>query len=411
MIRKKILIFLHKFPYPDNDSTKFRILNSVILPLRQYFDIKIFVVTYENIKKEDLIFLKNIAPLDFYIFPKWRFFLNILLNLFSLRPFQTEMWFFKRVFLRFQEEAKKFDVIYIHTVRLGKYIEKLSPELREKIILDFNDSIAMHYLNGWKYYPWYLKFGILFEGYKLYFYEKLLLKILNNFTIVSEVDKEFILKNVKEDYMKNKNFIVTYISAKVKDIEKSNVVDNKDTSKYICFMGNLRYYPNREGIIHFLKDIWPFIKREFKDLEFLIIGDVDNSLKKKFKKINGVKFLGFVADPTLIILKSLAFVSPVRIGAGLQGKIVEAMGLGQIVICYYLNIKKVNGFEDRKNIILCKDFNPTEWVEALKFIINNREEAEKIKKIAKNLTLTEFTPQKVWEKYFFIFKNVSNYEK
>lgn len=408
--KKRLLIFLHKFPYPDTDSTKFRILNSVILPLRQYFDIKIFVVTYENIKKEDLIFLKNIAPLEFYIFSKWQFFLNVLLNFFSLRPFQTEMFFFRKVFLRFQGEAKKSDVIYIHTVRLGKYIEKLSPELRKKIILDFNDSIAMHYLNGWKYYPWHLKFVILLEGIKLYFYEKKIFKILDNFTIVSEIDKNFILNNIPEKFLKDKKFKITYISTKILDNNFDNSIIENDkyniNNEYICFMGNLKYYPNKEGLIHFLKDIWPDIKKEFEDLEFLIIGKVDSRFQNKFRKSKGVRFLGFVYDHSLIIKKALAFISPVRIGAGIQGKIVEAMAMGQIVICYPLGIENVNGFKNEENIIICENFNSKQWIKTLKKIKENCELVKNIQKNSRELVLREFSEKAVANRYIKIFSDI-----
>ncbi|MEM2772495.1 MAG: glycosyltransferase family 4 protein [Candidatus Aenigmatarchaeota archaeon] len=407
--KKKVLIFLHKFPYPDTDSTKFRIWNSVILPLKKHFDIKIFVVTYENIKKEDLIFLKNIAPLDFYIFPKWRFFLNILLNLFSLRPFQTEMWFFKRVFLRFQEEAKKFDVIYIHTVRLGKYIEKLSPELREKIILDFNDSIAMHYLNGWKYYPLLLKMPILLEGLKLYFYEKKIFKMLNKFCIVSNFDKNFIIKNISEDIVKRKTFIVTYTSARTYDFNKNQNKLNIDLSKhYICFLGNLRYYPNYEGISHFLKDIWPKICEEIKELEFFIIGHVSKKISDEFKNVKRVQLLGFVEDIYPVLKNSLAVISPVRIGAGIQGKVIQAMAIGKLVISYPQGVNELDGFKNLENIIICKRNNEEDWLKYLKFILENEDKVIKIQEEAKKLFLEKFSIDSVSKRYFELFKEFLN---
>lgn len=409
--KKKILIFLHKFPYPDNDSAKFRILNSVILPLKKYFDIEILIVTYEKIKEEDLNYLKNIASLNFYIYPKWKFILNILLNILNFRPFQTEMFFYRKVFMDFLEKAKKVDGIYIHTVRLGKYIEKLPQYLRKKIVLDYIDSISMHYLKGWNYYPWYLKFGVLFEGVKLYFYEKKIFKILDNFTIVSEIDKNFILNNIPEKFLKDKKFEITYISTKIlnNNIDKypsEKKVDNTINNEYICFMGNLKYYPNKEGLTHFLKDVWPDIKKEFNNLEFLIIGKVNSKFKNKFKNISGVKFLGFVDDPSLIIKKALAFISPVRIGAGIQGKIVEVMGMGQVVICYPQGIENINGFKNEENVMICKNFNSEEWIKILKKIKKDYKLVKNIKNNSRELVLKEFSNEVVGYKYIQIFKNL-----
>lgn len=399
---KKLLIFLHKFPYPDTDSTKFRIFNSVILAFRKYFDIKIFIVTYEKIKEDDLIFLKNIAPIEFYIFPKWRFGFNILLNFLSLRPFQTEMFFFKNVFLRFKQETEKCDQVYIHTVRLGKYIEKLPKDLRKKIFLDFNDSIAMHYLNGWRYYPLGLKLLVWFEGLKLYFYEKKIFKIFENFCVVSEVDKNFILENIPDNIVQKKKFLVINVCVKI--YQSKDCFLEITNNPYICFMGNLKYYPNRDGLIYFLKNIFPQIKNELKDLEFLVIGKTDRKLENKFKDIKGVKFLGFVNNPYLIIKKSLAFVSPVRIGAGIQAKVLEVMGMGHIVVAYKQGLSNLDGFKHLENIIICDDNNWRSWLKCLKFILENNKEVTKIKQKSKELILRNFTVEAASQKYYQLFK-------
>lgn len=404
---KKILIFLHKFPFPDFDSTKFRILNSVILPLKKNFEIKIFIVTYEKINNDDLNFLKNIAPLEFYIFPKWRFVLNILLNCLSLRPYQTEMFFFKNVFLRFRKIAEEYDIIYVHTIRLGKYIEKLPIGLRKKIILDFNDSIALHYLKGWRYYPLLLKIPILFEGIKLFFYEKKLFKIFENFCIVSEFDKNFILRNIPHDIVQKKNFLTTFVSVKNYKQEHLEVSFNKFSSNpYICFMGNLKYYPNYEGLSYFLQNIWPHIKEELKDLEFLIIGKVDKKFINRFKSFKGVKFLNFVDNPYSIIKNSIAFVSPVRIGAGIQAKIVEVMGMGHIVIAYEQGVNEIDGFRNLENIIICKSNKWSEWLKWIKFVLENKVEVKKIKEKCKEFVAQNFYIERVGEKYLQLVKNI-----
>jgi glycosyltransferase involved in cell wall biosynthesis len=405
--KKKILIFLHKFPYPDQDSTKFRILNSIILPLKDYFNIEVFIITYEKIKERDLDYLKNIAPINFYIYPKWRFVLNIFLKCFSLRPFQTEMFFFKEIFNKFFEKAKESDCIYVHTIRLGKYIEKLPEELKQKVVLDYNDSISMHYLKGWKYYPLFLKIPILFEGTKLYFYEKKLFKIFNNFTIVSPIDKDFILRGINKEKISVKKFFVTYISAKILKINNIYITEMaKNNKPYICFMGNLKYYPNFEGLSHFLKDIWPPINSQFKELEFWIIGKVSSKLQNKFKYVKNIKFLGFLDNPIPIIRNSVAFISPVRIGAGIQGKILEIMGMGHLVISYSQGIEDINGIKDRRNIFICKNHTPEEWLNILKEIYKDKSLVKKVKENAYRLILEEFTSEKLFEVYLQIFKIV-----
>jgi len=317
------------------------------------------------------------------------------------------MFFFREVFNKFFEKAKESDCIYVHTIRLGKYIEKLPEDLKRKIILDYNDSISMHYLKGWRYYPFILKLPILLEGIKLYFYEKKLFRILQNFTIVSPIDKDFILRGIEREGTLNKNFFATYTSTKVSMLDNISEIEiSNNSAKYICFMGNLKYYPNLDGVKHFLKDIWPYIKKEFKDLRFVVIGNFDISFKNKFKNMKGVDLLGFVNNPAKIIKNSLAFISPVRIGAGIQGKVLEVMAMGHIVISYPQGTEGINGIRDRENILICRKQDCREWLMLIKEVNENHDLVQKIKNNAQKLVWEEFTIEKVFERYLRVMNSI-----
>ncbi|MEJ5273909.1 MAG: hypothetical protein WH035_07245, partial [Spirochaetota bacterium] len=143
---KKILIFLHKFPYPAKDSTKVRIFYAVIESLKKIADLEFLIVTYEKPKKEDIEFLKKYGEIHLFSFSKLRFILNAFRGFLTNRPFQTEMFYFSKVFNLLKNLISKSQAVYVHTIRLGKYLEKLNQSERQKILLDYNDSIALHYL-------------------------------------------------------------------------------------------------------------------------------------------------------------------------------------------------------------------------------------------------------------------------
>ena len=404
MENKKIIIFLHKFPYPPKDSTKLRIFECVIKPLKELADLEFLIVTWENPKKEEINHLEQFGNLNLFIYPRWRFILNALRGFFSFRPFQTEMFYFKNVDRLFKKLIDNSSAVYVHTIRLGKYLEDLNESDRNKILLDFNDSIAYHYLNFWKYYPLFLRPLFLLEGFKIKLYEKKMIKLLNNFSVVSELDKNFILENIDLKY--EKKFYITGVNFKLVNFEVNNYIDENT----ITFMGNLLYYPNYEGISYFLKNIWPEINKTFPDLKFYIIGQGGEKLKNKFKKLKNVIFTGFLENPYEIIQRSLCFISPVRIGAGIQGKIIEVMSLGKLVIVC-ANLEVIEGFINYNNILICKNNTKEEWINLIKWVKENQDKVKIIEEKAKKFITENFSSKKVGEIYKKAFENLLKNEK
>jgi len=405
MENKKIIIFLHKFPYPPKDSTKLRIFDCVIKSLKELADLEFLIVTWEKPSQEEINYLKQFGKLNLFNYPKFRFVLNALRSFFNFRPFQTEMFYFKKIDKFFKNLLKDASAVYVHTIRLGKYLENLNINDRNKILLDFNDSIAYHYLSFWKYYPPLLRLIYLLEGLKIKFYEKKMIKLLNNFSAVSQVDKDFILKNLSLDDFKK--FYITGVNFKLLDLKHLYFSIDKNL---ITFMGNLRYYPNYEGINYFLKNIWPELNKTFPDLKFYVIGQGEEKLKNKFKKIKNVIFTGFLENPYKIIQKSLCFISPVRIGAGIQGKIIEAMSLGKLVIVC-ANLENIDGFVNFENILICKNNTKEEWVDLIKWTIENPDKVKIIGEKAKKLVVDNFSSEKVGQIYKLAFENLLKNEK
>ncbi len=398
---KKILIFLHKVPYPPTDSTKIRIFYAVIEYLKKIADLEFLIVTYEKPQKKDIEFLEKYGKVYLFSFSKMRFILNAFRGFWTFRPFQTEMFYFKEIFGLFKKLVEESNGVYTHTIRLGKYLEKLNPSDRKKILLDYNDSIALHYLTGWKYYPHFLKLVYLIEGLKIKKYEKKLLNILNHFSIVSERDKKFILEGVK--LKNNVNFYVTlanFVKSEENEVKIPLEILKELQKKYLLFIGNLEYYPNFDAINYFCSKIWPNIEKKFPDLRFIVIGRGGEKLKNKFKNFKNIEFLGFVLNISIYIKNSFAFISPVRIGVGIQGKIIEAMGYGKVVLVLKEMLDSIEIFKDKENIILIKENKPIFWIESLNYLLNNPTKKSKIEQNAKFLIENYFSVEKSWRKLF-----------
>lgn len=88
------------------------------------------------------------------------------------------------------------------------------------------------------------------------------------------------------------------------------------------FIGSSGHYPNQEGMIWFLDNIYiPLI--DLIDFPIYIIGKWDSNLKAKYSKYKKIVFTGFVDDIKEYFENSI-LITPVLSGSGIRTKILEA---------------------------------------------------------------------------------------
>ena len=104
-------------------------------------------------------------------------------------------------------------------------------------------------------------------------------------------------------------------------------------SSNIIFIGGFRHTPNVDAAVWLVSDILPHIRRERPDAKLIIAGS--NPTREVLALAGpGVEVRGFVSDEELDIMYAQARVAlcPIRFGAGVKLKVVEAMHRGIPVV-------------------------------------------------------------------------------
>ncbi len=371
--KKKVLIFLTRVPYPPVDGTRFKIFNNVILGLKPAFDLEFCVVTDDCVKAEQVKYLEdNFGPVHLFTFPKWRFYGNALKMFFSRLPLQAGYYYFRDVQQWFLNHLGDYDAVYAHTLRVGRYLERLSESDRRKILVDFNDAISLNYREGKRFASplWRMIYSV--EEARIRRYEARLLTEFHYFNIASRRDREYLLENVAR-------------GGRRKDIIFENIphgVDSKllnytwqGQGNSLVFMGNLKYPPNADAVRFFLARLWPALKAGIPSLRVTIIGNGDGL---NFGAPKDATFTGFVDDPYKIIAASRIFIAPLRFGAGTPTKILEAMAVGIPVITTPLGASGVEGAENGRNLLVVGVNDVEGWIRAIKSILEDNRLAERI---------------------------------
>ncbi|MDO9181394.1 MAG: glycosyltransferase [Bacteriovorax sp.] len=102
-----------------------------------------------------------------------------------------------------------------------------------------------------------------------------------------------------------------------------------ETDFSILYVGTLTWEANRDGLVWFLKNIWPHLKSNFPKLIFKIIGkDNDPNLFSSWADDNQIIWYGFVDDLKPHYDSSRVFVAPLNFGSGIKVKVINALYRG-----------------------------------------------------------------------------------
>jgi len=97
--------------------------------------------------------------------------------------------------------------------------------------------------------------------------------------------------------------------------------------KDLVFVGNYKHDPNEDAVLHFAREVFPLIKREIPGVRLYVVGNSPTESVKALAS-GDIIVTGFVPEVTPYLAESRVFVVPLRYGAGLKGKIGEALAAG-----------------------------------------------------------------------------------
>jgi GT2 family glycosyltransferase/SAM-dependent methyltransferase len=97
----------------------------------------------------------------------------------------------------------------------------------------------------------------------------------------------------------------------------------------LLFVGGFAHPPNTDAITWFCRDVLPLIEAKGRSTQLQIVGSKAGPEVKALQR-QGVDVLGFVSDAQLLCLYKNAdiVIAPLRYGAGVKGKVIEAMARG-----------------------------------------------------------------------------------
>jgi len=308
-------------------------------------------------------------------------------------PLQVGGYYDYKVSGWLKEFTRNYDIVYFHHIRMAPYVIGI----KGFRILDYHDAISMHYRIAIPYAKGFWKIFYILESKRLLSYELEMLKKFDRSFIISPVDKEYLLSKLRSKSPSDKYSPITVIPMGVK--EEVMVRDKRAQSEenLIAFLGKMNYYPNEDAAIYFAKDILPIIKQKIRDIEFFVIGACPTRKVLQLQRAEQVHVTGFVKDPYDYIERAKVVVAPMRFGAGMQNKILEAMALGKAVVTTPIG---ANGIEGKDGEHFMVAHSREEIIEKIWELFRDNKKRRSLGQNAKELIKEKYTWEVIGQRLF-----------
>ncbi len=315
-----VFVLTSRIPYPLEKGDKLR-LHHQLKHLGKAHDVTLCCLTDHALTPEQREALRPLVKEIHVVRLSWiRRMWRMAWSWASKLPFQV-VWFTEG---KAKRQIKKLihvqepDVIYCQLVRCAEYVKDLH-ELPK--VLDYMDALSAgmhrrshtHSSLHQRATQWLLRT----EGTRLARYESRVFDYFDASTIISQNDRLLIQHRDRDRIHLVPNGVDLEAFAPGPPSETDDQCD-----PVILFTGNMSYPPNVDAAHHLVEDILPLVSHP--NVRVVLAGAEPKPSVKALAS-DRVKVTGWVDNIVEAYQRATLFVAPLRIGTGLQNKVLEAM--------------------------------------------------------------------------------------
>lgn len=326
----KILFLTPQLPFPLTSGGVFKTYR-VLEDLSQHHDLALgcflkgedaaHLEEFKNKKLAKTIFTQRLN--------KNRNGINFLLSIIKRKPLSVFRNESKIFFEWVQEEVQKADVIFIDHFLMFQYVPD---NFKKKVI--FHEHNAEYIM--WERFAaeghWPKSLVYLFEAWRIRNYERSAIE--KSTTVFAAPNDILELQKIAP----GTKYRVTYHLGDDQLLLEPSV-NFDERKKQLLYIGTLTWEANKDGLLWFLKAVWPQLKAEEADLQLIIIGKKNDEDFSDYLNDNQIFWKGFVDDLKTFYSQALVFIAPLRFGSGIKVKNVNAMYRGIPVVTTSIGVE------------------------------------------------------------------------
>ena len=303
--------------------------------------------------------------------------------LLSGEPLQVGVTRSRRLRREIDEILQRNDIdviVAVHT-RTAHYVPK---ERRSRAIAFLYDSCALGYATYAGRLPYWKDAIFRVEQRRMMRFERTVLTQFHRVAVLAQPDLRYLasLSSLPSALVRVPYAVdIAYFSQTV----RRPVAD----PPLFIFVGQLGYIPNQDAVRQLVSRVWPVIRRRWPRARLRVVGAGPGRDLRALLKSRDVELAADVADVRTELEDATALLVPMRLGTGVQTKVLEAMAAGVPVICSrFAN----SGIEAAEGEHLLVADTPQEYVARAEELIQDAAFAESLTARARSWVNAEHAP-------------------
>lgn len=275
----------------------------------------------------------------------------------------------------------KPDIAYAHLIRMGEYLKDKRGIPR---VLAMQISQTLNYRR--------MIANIRSVFYKMLYrveysrvrrFEPAITKSFDSCLLISKHDKQSLDGHEQIDNI--------FYSPHGVDVEFYTKTEKIEKENSILFCGVLETPTNIDAVLYFHQDIYPLVKKRVSDVRLYLVGKKPPPVIRKIAENDpSVIVTGFVEDTRPYYSRIKVGIDPLRIGAGLQNKLLIGMSMEQPMVCTSIANEGI-GAENGKHLLIADD--PQTFTDSVVELMFNKEKTQSISLEARKYVQKSWT----WE--------------
>lgn len=338
----KLLVVLSRFPYPLEKGDKLRAYHQIRC-LSEHHDIFLAAMHDKPVSSDDLQQLKPFCKEIFLLENNnlkrcW----NMCRAFFKGLPIQCGLFYNRKNAQKLDEIIQRVhpDHIYCQLFRMAEYVKDYSMPKT----LDYQDVFSKGMARRAEKSTGLVKWFFNMEHRRVARYETEIFDRFDHKTIITAVDRDLIPHHRREEIVVVPN-----------GVEFDKFAYQGEKKEYdLIFSGNMGYAPNVDAAEYLVREILPPLRMKFPNLRVVFCGATPAPRVQALSS-DHVIVTGWVDSMTEWYAKSRIFIAPMRMGTGLQNKLLEAMSMHLPCITSPLAAHPLVEAEQHQSVISCSE--------------------------------------------------------
>ena len=315
----RLLVLLSRFPHPLDKGDKLRAYYQLRYLAGQGHEVCVLALSDEAVGPEALAAVRPLCRGGLHVHPLGRVaqargLARALAT--AGRPLQVG-YFYEAGAQRLVNsllESFRPDHVYCQLIRMAEYLRGYAGPKT----LDYMDVFSAGMARRAATAPAWQRPVMALEARRLAAYEAEVFGWFDHRTIISDQDRQLVQHPQRDQIQVVPNGIALDIFQPQPDIAK----------RYeLVFCGNMGYHPNVDAACWLAEEILPLVQQQHPQARLLVAGTTPAPRVQALARRPGVVVSGWLPDIRQAYAEARVFVAPMRVGTGLQNKLLEAMAM------------------------------------------------------------------------------------